>query len=136
MTTAAERWVEAQASLAEPAHIYWCDGSDGEGWRLLEVGLREETLNGPVFHELNHKTWPTAYLHRSSPTDVARTEHQTFGLLGKSRAGARWTQGSSATKGDCPCTHLPASVWIRPIVTQAPETSAGPWGLRYGLPCR
>ena len=78
MTTAAERWVEAQASLAEPAHIYWCDGSDGEGWRLLEVGLREETLNGPVFHELNHKTWPTAYLHRSSPTDVARTEHQTF----------------------------------------------------------
>jgi phosphoenolpyruvate carboxykinase (GTP) len=78
MPTEAERWVDAQASLAEPAHVYWCDGSDGEGWRLLEIGLREETLNGPVFRELNHKTWPTAYLHRSSPTDVARTEHQTF----------------------------------------------------------
>jgi len=78
MTTEAERWVEAQAALAEPAHVYWCDGSDGEGWRLLEIGLREERLNGPVFLELNHKTWPTAYLHRSSPTDVARTEHQTY----------------------------------------------------------
>ncbi|MGZ4886825.1 MAG: phosphoenolpyruvate carboxykinase (GTP), partial [Candidatus Aminicenantales bacterium] len=31
-----------------------------------------------VFQKLNHKTWPTAYLHRSHPTDVARTEHLTF----------------------------------------------------------
>ena len=78
MISAADRWVEEQERLAKPARVYWCDGSEGEAWRLLEVGLNEERLNGPVFHELNHKTWPTAYLHRSHPTDVARTEHLTF----------------------------------------------------------
>jgi phosphoenolpyruvate carboxykinase (GTP) len=78
MISAAERWVEDQERLAKPARVYWCDGSDGEAWRLIEIGLNEERLNGPVFQALNHKTWPTAYLHRSSPTDVARTEHLTF----------------------------------------------------------
>ncbi|RPJ00197.1 MAG: phosphoenolpyruvate carboxykinase (GTP), partial [Candidatus Aminicenantes bacterium] len=78
MASAAERWVADQERLAKPARVYWCDGSDGEAWRLLEIGLNEERLNGPVFQELNHKVWPTAYLHRSSPTDVARVEHLTF----------------------------------------------------------
>ena len=78
MATAAERWVEEQARLAKPDRVYWMDGSDGEAWRLLDIGLNEERLNGPVFRELNHRTWPTAYLHRSHPTDVARTEHLTF----------------------------------------------------------
>ena len=41
--------------------------------------MREENINGqPVFSELNQKDWPNAYLHRSNPTDVARTEHLTF----------------------------------------------------------
>jgi len=78
VTSAAEQWVEAQERLARPEHVYWCDGSEGEAWRLLEIGMNEERLNGPVFLELNHKTWPTAYLHRSHPNDVARTEHLTF----------------------------------------------------------
>jgi phosphoenolpyruvate carboxykinase (GTP) len=78
MTSAAERWVADQERLAKPARVYWCDGSDGEAWRLLEIGLNEERLNGPVFQPLDHKAWPTAYLHRSSPTDVARVEHLTF----------------------------------------------------------
>jgi phosphoenolpyruvate carboxykinase (GTP) len=78
MISAAERWVEEQARLARPARVYWCDGSEGEASRLLEIGMNEERLNGPVFIELNHKAWPTAYLHRSHPTDVARTEHLTF----------------------------------------------------------
>jgi len=78
MESAAERWVADQERLAKPARVTWCDGSDGEAWRLLEVGMNEERLNGPVFQALNHKTWPTAYLHRSSPTDVARVEHLTF----------------------------------------------------------
>ncbi len=78
MTTPAERWVEEQARLVKPDKIYWCDGSEGEAWRLLEIGMNEEKLNGPVFHQLNQKTWPTAYFHRSHPSDVARTEHLTF----------------------------------------------------------
>ncbi|MCK7489880.1 MAG: hypothetical protein MZU79_06360 [Anaerotruncus sp.] len=78
MASAAERWIEDQERLAKPAKVYWCDGSDGEAWRLLEIGMNEERLNGPVFQPLDHKNWPTAYLHRSSPTDVARVEHLTF----------------------------------------------------------
>ena len=78
MASAAERWVEDQERLAKPARVYWCDGSDGEAWRLLEIGLNEERLNGPVFQQLNQKTWPTAYLHRSASNDVARTEKVTF----------------------------------------------------------
>jgi len=78
MASAAESWVEEQERLAKPGRVYWCDGSDGEAWRLLEIGMSEERLNGPVFLPLNHKTWPTAYLHRSNPTDVARVEHLTY----------------------------------------------------------
>ena len=78
MASAAERWIEDQERLAKPAKVYWCDGSDGEAWRLLEIGMNEERLNGPVFQPLNHKEWPTAYLHRSSPNDVARVEQLTM----------------------------------------------------------
>ena len=78
MSSAAETWVEEQARLARPDRVVWCDGSEGEATRLIEIGLNEETLNGPVFRELNHKTWPTAYLHFSNPNDVARTEKLTF----------------------------------------------------------
>ncbi len=78
MATAVEDWVEKQARMAQPARIHWCDGTEGEALRLIEVGLREERLNGPVFIELNQKKWPKAYLHRSHPTDVARTEHLTY----------------------------------------------------------
>ena len=79
MTTPAELWVEEQAKIAQPDRIYWCDGSDGEAERLLEIGMSEEEINGqPIFQKLNHRSWPTAYLHRSHPTDVARTEQLTF----------------------------------------------------------
>ncbi len=79
MATPLERWVEEQARLTKPDRIYWCDGSEEEAHRLMEIGLREEKLCGrPVFYELNHQSWPNAYLHRSHPTDVARTEHLTF----------------------------------------------------------
>ncbi|MCX7973861.1 MAG: phosphoenolpyruvate carboxykinase (GTP) [Candidatus Aminicenantes bacterium] len=78
MATAVEEWVEEQAKLAQPARIHWCDGTEGEALRLLEIGMSEEKLNGPVFWELNQKKWPKAYLHRSHPTDVARTEHLTY----------------------------------------------------------
>jgi GTP-dependent phosphoenolpyruvate carboxykinase len=78
MATAVERWVEEQERLAKPDKVYWMDGSEGEAWRLLEIGMNEEQLNGPVFKMLNQKTWPTGYLHRSHPTDVARVEHLTF----------------------------------------------------------
>lgn len=79
MATPVEKWVEEQARLAKPDKIYWCDGSEKEARKLLEIGMREEKIEGQaVFQELNHAHWPDAYFHRSHPTDVARTEHLTF----------------------------------------------------------
>lgn len=79
MATPLEKWVEEQASLTKPDKIYWCDGSEDEARRLVEIGIKEEKINGnPIFQELNRKTFPNSYYHRSHPTDVARTEHLTF----------------------------------------------------------
>jgi phosphoenolpyruvate carboxykinase (GTP) len=79
MGTPLEKWVDEQARLFEPKHIYWCDGSEGEARRIMEMGMREERIEQhDVFRKLNQKIWPKAYLHRSHPTDVARTEHLTY----------------------------------------------------------
>lgn len=79
MASPLEKWVEEQARLFQPKNIYWCDGSEGEARRLIEMGMREERIEKhDIFHELNQKTWPRSYLHRSHPTDVARTEHLTY----------------------------------------------------------
>jgi len=79
MATAVEKWVEKQAELLQPRNIYWCDGSEGEARRLIEVGSQEEKIEEQnIFLELNQKLWPKAYLHRSHPTDVARTEQLTY----------------------------------------------------------
>jgi phosphoenolpyruvate carboxykinase (GTP) len=79
MTTPVERWVEEQARLFEPRNIYWCDGTEGEARRLIETGMSEEHIGrNDIFRELNHAVWPKSYLHRSHPSDVARTEQLTF----------------------------------------------------------
>ncbi len=79
MATPLERWVNEQAKLCKPDKIYWCDGSEEEARRLIEIGMKEEKIGDvPIFQELNQKSWPNAYYHRSHPTDVARTEHLTY----------------------------------------------------------
>lgn len=79
MPTAVEKWVEKQARLTKPKKIYWCDGSEEEAHRLIEIGIKEEKIGDhQVFHELNSNAFPNSYLHRSHPTDVARTEHLTY----------------------------------------------------------
>ena len=79
MATQLEKWVQQQAELAKPKRIHWCDGSEEEAKRILEIGMTEEEINGvKIFSKLNEKTYPNCYFHRSHPTDVARTEHLTF----------------------------------------------------------
>ncbi len=79
MATPVEKWVEEQAALAKPKKIHWCDGSEEEARKLIEIGMNEEKINGvPIFQKLNQEKWPNAYYHQSHPTDVARTEHLTF----------------------------------------------------------
>ena len=71
--TPLERWVDEVAAITQPDRIVWCDGSDEEAQRLYELGLAEKT-----FYRLNQKAYPGCHLHRSHPSDVARTEHLTF----------------------------------------------------------
>ncbi len=73
MPTPLEQWVDKTAQLTRPQNIYWCDGSEAEYNRLIQEMLKTSTLL-----ELNQKEYPGCYLHRSDPSDVARTEHLTF----------------------------------------------------------
>ncbi len=79
VATPLEKWVEQQAKLTKPDKIHWCDGSEEEAHKLIEIGCKHEKIGEHnIFYPLNHNTWPNAYLHRSHPTDVARTEQLTF----------------------------------------------------------
>jgi phosphoenolpyruvate carboxykinase (GTP) len=68
-----ERWVDQAAAITQPDRVVWCDGSEGEYFSIIEQGLREGT-----FFLLDQKQHPRCYLHRSHPSDVARTEHLTY----------------------------------------------------------
>jgi phosphoenolpyruvate carboxykinase (GTP) len=73
LSTPLEKWVDESARLTKPSKIVWCDGSQAENERLVDEMLRDGT-----YIELNQKTRPHCYLHRSNPNDVARTESITF----------------------------------------------------------
>src|SRR5229473_2448504 len=71
--TPLENWVEDAARLTKPDRVVYCDDSADENERILAEMLRDGDSE-----TLNEKTYPNCYLHRSSPYDVARTEHLTF----------------------------------------------------------
>jgi phosphoenolpyruvate carboxykinase (GTP) len=73
VATPLESWVEEVSRLTTPKSIHWCDGTSQEYESLVDGMLR----NGSLL-ELNPKTYPRCYLHRSNPNDVARTEGVTF----------------------------------------------------------
>jgi phosphoenolpyruvate carboxykinase (GTP) len=68
-----EQWVEETARTTRPKRIVWCDGSQRESEQIAEAMLADgHTVR------LNEKTHPNCFLHRSDPSDVARTEQVTF----------------------------------------------------------
>src|SRR5499427_3826581 len=68
-----EAWAEEAARLTKPDRVIFCDGSEAENEAVLH-----EMLKHADSFQLNERTYPNCYLHRSSPSDVARTEHLTF----------------------------------------------------------
>jgi phosphoenolpyruvate carboxykinase (GTP) len=73
MATPLEHWVNDVAKMTRPQQVVWCDGSAAEYEGLIERMLDDGTLI-----RLNQEAYPDCYLHRSHPSDVARTEHLTF----------------------------------------------------------
>jgi phosphoenolpyruvate carboxykinase (GTP) len=73
MATPLEQWVNDVAKMTRPQHVVWCDGSEAEYQGLIERMVEDGTLI-----RLNQEAYPSCYLHRSHPSDVARTEHLTF----------------------------------------------------------
>ncbi len=73
MNQSLSAWVREVAEQTRPDAVVWCDGSEEENRGLLAAMLRDGTLS-----ELNQASYPGCYLHRSHPSDVARTEHLTF----------------------------------------------------------
>ena len=71
--TPVERWVDEVARTTTPERVAWCDGSAEENRRLVAGMLADGTLQA-----LNPTAAPGSTLHRSHPSDVARTEHLTF----------------------------------------------------------
>jgi phosphoenolpyruvate carboxykinase (GTP) len=71
--TPAERWVQEVERTTRPDRVVWCDGSEAENARIIETMLNDGSFIG-----LNPREAPGSYLHRSDPSDVARTEHLTF----------------------------------------------------------
>ena len=70
---AVKRWVNEVAAKTRPDSVVWCDGSEAEKDRLTQEAVRRGELI-----PLNQEKLPGCYLHRSHPSDVARTEHLTF----------------------------------------------------------
>jgi phosphoenolpyruvate carboxykinase (GTP) len=59
--------------MTRPAQIQWCDGSEEEA-----AGIEDQLLREGQTFPLNDKSYPNCFLHRSDPSDVARTEKVTF----------------------------------------------------------
>jgi len=71
--TPAERWVDEVARTTRPQRVVWCDGSEEESRRLVDGMVADGTLL-----RLHPTAAPGCTLHRSHPSDVARTEQLTF----------------------------------------------------------
>ena len=68
-----QQWVDEMTALLEPDQVYWCDGSEEENERLLQL-----CADAGSAVKLNETTRPGCYLFRSDPSDVARVEDRTF----------------------------------------------------------
>lgn len=68
-----QEWVSKMADFMQPDQVHWCDGSEEENQRLLNLLVEKGT-----FIRLNPEKRPNSYACFSDPSDVARVEDRTF----------------------------------------------------------
>ena len=68
-----EKWVNEWAGLCQPDRVYWCDGSEDENQRLLDM-----MVASGMAVKLDDAKRPGSYYFQSDPSDVARVENRTF----------------------------------------------------------
>jgi phosphoenolpyruvate carboxykinase (GTP) len=73
MNTALGTWVKSVAEATAPDRVVWFTGADEQA-RDLERSM----VDDGTFIPLDASRYPRCYLHRSHPSDVARTERLTF----------------------------------------------------------
>jgi phosphoenolpyruvate carboxykinase (GTP) len=71
-------WVKEWADLCQPDSVHWCDGSDIENQKLLDL-----MVASGMAVKLNENKRPGSYYFQSDPSDVARVENRTFICSGK-----------------------------------------------------
>jgi phosphoenolpyruvate carboxykinase (GTP) len=73
MNEALRDWVRSVADVTQPEAVAWLTGTDDE-LRAIERDL----VDRGVLVALDETRFPHSFVHRSDPTDVARTEHLTY----------------------------------------------------------
>jgi phosphoenolpyruvate carboxykinase (GTP) len=66
-------WVNKWSAICQPEKIHWCDGSEEENNRLLDL-----MVGTGMARRLDDSRRPNSYYFQSDPSDVARVENRTF----------------------------------------------------------
>ena len=66
-------WVDKMSAYMDPDQVHWCDGSEEENQKILDLLVEKGT-----FIRLNPEKRPNSYACFSDPSDVARVEDRTF----------------------------------------------------------